>query len=157
MQTKTRALREHLEYKIPKFRLAMIRENDVEPIAIYSPDDIERFIEPLKHFSEEYFLAFHLDTTNHITGYHEVSHGTLSASLVHPREVFKAALLTNAHSIIVAHNHPSGGLTPSSEDLETTAKLIEAGKLLGVPVVDHIIVSYRGTKSIREYHPELWR
>jgi DNA repair protein RadC len=85
-----------------------------------------------------------------------VSHGTISASLVHPREVFKAALLSNAHTIIVAHNHPTGELTPSDEDLQTTEQLVKVGRLLGVSVLDHIIVSFRGIKSLREYHPDLF-
>jgi DNA repair protein RadC len=76
--------------------------------------------------------------------------------LVHPREVFKAALLANSHSLIVAHNHPAGSLTPSLEDIETTEVLIKAGKLLGVPVADHIIVSSNGIQSLRELRPGLW-
>lgn len=89
-------------------------------------------------------------------GYQIVSRGTLSASLVHPREVFKTALLANSHAIIVAHNHPAGSLSPSAEDIETTETLINAGKLLGVPVVDHVIVSSSGTCSLRETRPHLW-
>jgi len=91
-----------------------------------------------------------------VTGYQIVSHGTLSASLVHPREVFKAALVANTHTIIVAHNHPTGSLEPSREDLDTTETLIKAGELLGVKVLDHIIVSSNGTVSLRETHGYLW-
>lgn len=155
---KTRALKKHLQYKIPQIRLALIRENDVKPSAIYTPSDIELFAEPLKHATEEYFIAFHLDTKHNVVGFHEVSHGTLSASLVHPREVFKfkAGLLSNAHAILVAHNHPSGSLAPSAEDLETTKQLVTAGKILGVPVIDHIIVAHSGIRSLREYEPRLF-
>lgn len=153
---KTRALKKHLQYKVPQLRLALIRENDVKPSAVYTPSDIELFAEPLKVATEEYFIAFHLDTKHNVVGYHEVSHGTLSASLVHPREVFKAVLLSNAHAVLVAHNHPSGSLTPSKEDLETTTQLVSAGKLLGVAVVDHIIVAHLGIRSIREYYPSLF-
>jgi len=112
--------------------------------------------EYLQFFSEEHFISFHIDAKNTIIGYHDISHGTLNASLVHPREVFKAALLTNAYGIIVAHNHPAGSLDPSREDLETTTQLIKAGALLGVNVIDHLIVSSNGMRSLRERYPELW-
>jgi DNA repair protein RadC len=82
--------------------------------------------------------------------------GTVSESLVHPREVFKAALLSNAYSIIVAHNHPGGSKTASSEDIETTKILIKAGDLMGVKVVDHIIVTADGLTSLREDYNYLW-
>jgi DNA repair protein RadC len=144
-------LQKHLRYRVPQMKLALIRQRVCEPSTIFTPSDIDQFTEPLKHFSEEYFIAYHLDTKHHVIGYHEVSHGTLSSSLVHPREVFKAALLSNAHSIIVAHNHPTGSLTPSDEDLATTKQLVEAGKIMGVPLLDHIIVSCRGLRSLREY------
>ncbi|MBX9772200.1 MAG: hypothetical protein K2X29_12560 [Candidatus Obscuribacterales bacterium] len=153
---KATALKKHLRYQIPQIKLALIRENDVEPKKIFSPNDIAIFVEPLKLASEEYFIAFHLDSRHNVIGFHEVSHGTLSASLVHPREVFKAALLSNSHALIVAHNHPGGSLAPSRDDLETTEQLISAGKILGVNIIDHIIVSYAGIRSIREYHPDLF-
>jgi DNA repair protein RadC len=152
----TKLISKHLKYKIPQFKLALIREPEPKATSIHTPDDIEQFVEPMKHFSEEYFVAFHLDAKHHVIGYHEVSHGTISASLVHPREVFKAALLSNAHTIIVAHNHPTGELTPSDEDLQTTEQLVKVGRLLGVSVLDHIIVSFRGIKSLREHYPDLF-
>lgn len=151
-----RTLKRELKYKIPQFKLALLREREIETFQIRTPDDIQYYAEPLKHMAEENFVAFHLDVKNHIIGYHVVSHGTLTATLVHPREVFKAALLSNANSIIVAHNHPAGSLIPSVEDEETTKVLIAAGKLLGVSVVDHVIVSINGCRSIREYNPEWW-
>lgn len=82
-------IKNYLESKVPQIRLAVVRENDpVEPIAVLSPADLEHFLEPMKHHSEEYFVALHLNTRYEITGFHEVSHGTLDSSLVHPREVF---------------------------------------------------------------------
>lgn len=97
-----------------------------------------------------------LDARLQVTGYHVVSHGTVSASLVHPREVFKAAILNNAVSVVVAHNHPAGSTDPSQEDLDTTRQLIAAGRLLGIEILDHLIVSFRGVSSIRESHPGLF-
>ena len=150
------ALKKKLRYMVPEIRLALIKEGGVKAKGIRRPDDMEQFVEPLKFFSEEHFISFHVDAKNAIIGYHDISHGTLNASLVHPREVFKAALLTNAYGIIVAHNHPAGSLDPSREDLETTTQLIKAGALLGVNVIDHLIVSSNGMRSLRERYPELW-
>lgn len=90
--------------------------------------------------AEESFYIFTLDTKNQINGIFEVSRGTLNTSIVHPREVFKRALLQNANSIILIHNHPSGDPTPSQEDLKMTKKLIEAGNILGIKILDHVII-----------------
>jgi DNA repair protein RadC len=152
----TRSLKRHLKYIVPQMRLALIKEPGAAPVPITCPDDIEKFVEPLKIYSEEHFVAFHLDAKNQVIGYHIVSHGTVSASLVHPREVFKAALLANSHAIIVAHNHPAGSLTPSDEDIDVTRTLIKAGQLMGVNVIDHIIVSSNGLCSLRETRGYLW-
>jgi DNA repair protein RadC len=153
----TRTLKKHLKYKIPQIKLAILRESTSEPLpAISTPDDFEEYLEPLKHMSEEHFVSLHLNAKNQVTGYHVVSHGTVSASLVHPREVFKAALLNNAYCIVVAHNHPAGSNDPSADDLETTKQLVAAGNILNVHILDHLIVSYRRVSSIRESHPHLF-
>lgn len=137
-------------------RLALIKEPGAKPLPVNCPDDLAKFVEPLRHYAEEYFIAFHLSATNTICNYQVISHGSLSASLVHPREVFKGAIIANSHALIVAHNHPGGSLTPSREDLETTETLIKAGALLGVKLIDHIIVSFNGLQSLREHCPHLW-
>lgn len=150
-------LKRHLKYLVPEVRLALIREpSSKPPLEIRCPADIEQFVEPLKFYSEEFFVCFYLNSRQFVTSYNVTSHGTVSASLVHCREVFKAAILANSHSIIVAHNHPGGSMDPSADDLATTKTLIAAGQLLGVNVIDHIIVSFNGIKSLREYYPELW-
>jgi DNA repair protein RadC len=133
-----------------------------ERILIRTPLDAGRFLEPLKYASEEHFVSLHLNAKNEIIGLHEVSHGTLSSSLVHPREVFKAAIIANSHAIIVCHNHPSGSLiSPSEEDLQTTQQLLDAGKLMGVAVIDHLIVGPNQESedlySLRENYPGLWQ
>jgi DNA repair protein RadC len=150
-----RTLKKHLKYMVPQMRLVLVKEPGAR-VAINGPEDLSKFVEPLKHYSEEHFVAFHLDAKINLVGYHIVSHGTVSSSLVHPREVFKAALLANSSSIIVAHNHPTGSLEPSREDFEVTEILIKAGDLLGVKVLDHIIVSSSGTRSLREDYGHLW-
>ena len=91
-----------------------------------------------------------LNTKNRVIGTHLISIGTLDASLVHPREVFRPAILDSASSIILVHNHPSGDPTPSKEDLAVTRRLEDAGKLLGIDVLDHIVVASGGAVSIRE-------
>ena len=152
----SRTLKKHLKYIVPEMRLALIKEPGGKPVSVGTPADLEQFVAPLKFYSEEHFVAFHLDAKNQVIGYHVVSHGTVSASLVHPREVFKAALLANSHAIIVAHNHPAGSLTPSDEDIDVTRTLIKAGQLMGVNVIDHIILSSNGLCSLRETRGYLW-
>lgn len=89
---------------------------------------------------EEYMYMICMNTKNRIIGVFEISHGNVNSSIVGTREVFQKALLANAVSIILIHNHPSGDVTPSREDVEITKRLVEAGKILGVQVLDHIIV-----------------
>jgi DNA repair protein RadC len=107
----------------------------------------------------EKFLIVTLDTQLRLIGIHEITSGTLDSSLVHPREVFRHAYLCNASSIILMHNHPSGDVLPSSNDLQVTKRLKEAGDLLGITVTDHIVVGHDPNSgnwnaySIRENHP----
>lgn len=103
----------------------------------------------LEEEDRENFLVISLDTKNHINGINVISTGTLNSSLVHPREVFKMAILNNSNSIIIAHNHPSGDTEPSNEDIKVTDKLVECGKILGIEVLDHIIVG-EGYYSFKE-------
>lgn len=105
--------------------------------------------EKLAREKKEHFAILCLDTRNNLI-FNEVSVGTLNASLVHPREVFKKAIQANSAQVIVAHNHPSGDPKPSEEDLITTKRLVEAGKILGIAVTDHIIVSNNNCISLRE-------
>lgn len=92
----------------------------------------------------EVFLVMMLNTKNEVVGLHRAHVGSLNSSIVHPRDVMKAAILNNAASIIVSHQHPSGNPTPSQEDIEVTKRLAEAGKILGIEVLDHVIVSHTG-------------
>ena len=92
----------------------------------------------------EYFVVMLLDQKNRIIGLHTVSIGSLTASIVAPREVFKVAILANCANILVSHNHPSTDCQPSREDRAITTRLVEAGKLLGIAVLDHVIISGTG-------------
>lgn len=89
---------------------------------------------------QEHFVVLALDTKHRMNGYKVIGSGTLTSSLVHPREVFRAGILLGSASVIVAHNHPSGDPTPSEEDLALTRRLEECGSLLGIPLADHIIL-----------------
>ena len=98
----------------------------------------------------EVFAILCLSTKHRVIAYHEVSRGTLDATLVHPRDVFRAALMSNTGSIILAHNHPSGDPSPSADDIQLTRRLVAAGALLGVDVLDHIIVGDSRYYSFKE-------
>ena len=105
----------------------------------------------------EIFVVLCLDKKGYITTYHEAHIGTLNQSLIHPREIFKSAILSNASSIIVGHNHPSGDVTPSNSDLKVTKTLVETGKILDIAVLDHIIVSVKDAISLREKYDYIFR
>ena len=94
----------------------------------------------LSNETKEHFLALHMDSKNRILCLDHVSSGSLNASIVHPREVFKGCLLSSAAAVLFLHNHPSGNPDPSKEDLELTTRLKQAGDLLGLRVLDHIII-----------------
>lgn len=98
----------------------------------------------------EVFLVLLLSTRHRLLAYHEVSRGTLDSTLVHPREVFKAAILANASAVVLAHVHPSGDPSPSSDDRDLTRRLVAAGALLGIDVLDHIVVSHDRYASFKE-------
>lgn len=103
----------------------------------------------------EVFVALALDARHRILALWTVSQGSATATLVHPREVFGPALRVGAVAVIVAHCHPSGDCTPSAEDVEVTRRLLAAGELLGVPVLDHVVIGAGAFTSIRERVPEL--
>lgn len=117
---------------------------------IDSPRAALRELGDLAALRKEHFVALYLDACHRPLYRETVSVGTLTASLVHPREVFAPALERPAAALIVAHNHPSGDPAPSREDRETTRRLCEAGRILGLPVLDHLIVASRGYFSFRE-------
>ncbi len=122
---------------------------EVDGRRITTPDVAASIFRELIGFdAQEVFCALLLDTRVRVLGYHEISRGTLTQSLVHPREVFKAAILANATAIIIGHNHPSGDPTPSPEDNKVTERMESAGKLIGIGVLDHVII---GEGSFHSY------
>ncbi|MCL6610616.1 MAG: DNA repair protein RadC [Peptococcaceae bacterium] len=108
---------------------------------IKSPDDAAGLVmEEMRHLDREHFRALLLNIRNQVIGVDKVSVGTLNSSAVHPRELFRNAIKRSAASVILVHNHPSGDPTPSREDLDITLRLSEAGKIIGIEVLDHIII-----------------
>lgn len=119
--------------------------------AIRSPEDVHRHLLPrLRLAQRESFRVLLLDGRHRLIGEEEVSVGTLTASLVHPREVFREAIRVAAAAVLLVHNHPSGDPSPSAEDRTVTARLRAAGELIGIQVVDHVIVAEGGHYSFRE-------
>jgi len=128
-------------------RLAARRLRPGDPVR--GPADVFRhFHARLRHARHERFLVVLLDGRHRMMREVVISQGTLTASLVHPREVFRPALREAAAAVVLVHNHPSGDPTPSTEDREITARLADAGSLLGVPVLDHVVIAERGWVSL---------
>ncbi len=113
-------------------------------------DSAAVFTTMLQDEASEVFAILCLSTKHDVLAYHEVSRGCLDSTLVHPREVFKAAILANAGSIELAHNHPSGDPTPSPDDMTLTRRLVDAGRLIGVDVLDHVVIGDGRYASFRE-------
>ncbi len=143
-------------YQQHRVRVRLVREGAPPSIKIRSAQEVYEFFRQLRTFDREVFCSLHLDTRNYVLGCEEVSRGSLSQSLVHPREVYKAAILGNAASIIVAHNHPSGDPAPSSEDHAVTQRLYDAGELIGIPLLDSVIIGCTQYYSIRESDSTSW-
>jgi DNA repair protein RadC len=110
------------------------------PRRLSGPRDVYEFLKDLESLDREVFYSIHLDGKNQVVSCEEVSKGTLTCSLVSPREVYKGAILSSASSIIIAHNHPSGDPRPSGEDAGITFRLYEAGEILGIPLIDSFII-----------------
>lgn len=121
------------------------------PTVIRSPRDVADYMmEEMRYLAQEHFVVLFLNTKNHVLGHETIFVGSLNASIVHPREVFQAALRRNCASIICLHNHPSGDPNPSPEDAEVTRRLVEAGKIIGIEVLDHVIIGNGCYTSMRE-------
>lgn len=126
----------------PRVRVMLVRDRGpiyVRPLS--SSSEVDALLrEEMLSWDRERFVALLLDGRNKLLGIDEVSKGSLGASIVHPRELFKAAILANAAAIICAHNHPSGDPTPSAEDRRITERLRRAAEVLGIPILDHIVI-----------------
>lgn len=121
-------------------------------VQITNPQIIyEQFSMRYRHEKQENFVVFFLDTKNQVICFKTLFIGTLNTSVVHPREIFKEAIKNSCNAIICMHNHPSGILTPSKEDIEITTIIHETGKLVGIPLLDHLIISEEGYFSFKQH------
>jgi DNA repair protein RadC len=122
-----------------------------DSVSVTRPQDAaDLLMEELRHLREEHFVVLFLNTKNRVIGRQTLSIGSLNASVVHPREVFRAAIRRSSASILCAHNHPSGDPTPSPEDLQLTRRLSEAGELVGIELLDHIVIGDNRYVSLKE-------
>lgn len=128
------------------YRLEVVRTRIAQPQAPFNSTRgvVQRYAHVMNR-DRELLIRLDLDSRNRLIGKETVSIGTVNSSLVHPREVFKGAILNNASRIVVLHNHPSGNPEPSDEDLEVQERLQEAGELLGIPLLDFLILGEDGT------------
>lgn len=118
---------------------------------VRSPQDVVNLImEEVRYLDREHFKALLLNTKNQILNVITVSIGSLNASIVHPRELFKDAIKVSAAAVVLVHNHPSGDPTPSREDVEVTKRLIEAGKIIGIDVLDHVVIGNGRWVSLKD-------
>ncbi|WP_421385501.1 RadC family protein [Bacillus salacetis] len=119
--------------------------------SIRSPEDGANYVmNDMRFLSQEHFVCLYLNTKNQVLHKQTIFIGSLNASIVHPREVFKEAFRRSAASIICIHNHPSGDPTPSREDIEVTKRLVECGKIIGIEVLDHLIIGEKKYVSLKE-------
>lgn len=122
-----------------------------DQFTIRTPKDVFDFLEPeLRYQTKEHFICLFLNTKNRLICKETVSIGSLNAAIVHPREIFRAAIKRCSASLICAHNHPSGDATPSTEDLILTKRLREAGEIIGIEVLDHVIIGGNRFYSLKE-------
>ena len=139
---------------VQRYDIRLVRDGrltlEETPIIRRPEDTLPILAAELSELAYERFIALALSTKNHVIAVLPVSSGSLNASIVHPRELFQRVILSNAASIILCHNHPSGDPTPSPEDIHLTRKLVEAGQLLDIPILDHIILGFPGYTSFKE-------
>jgi len=131
------------------FELSRRLLKDKQTEILLSPRDVWENLHDIRDNKKEHFIVFYLDARNQKIQREIISIGILNANLIHPREVFEPAILHTAAQILIAHNHPSGEIKPSDDDIAVTKRLVEAGKILGIEIVDHVIVSQNSFLSLK--------
>jgi len=142
-------------YKEITVDIMMLRETPIGP-RMFSPEQIAEHVKDLSRCAQEQFVVLTFNTRNQLIDRHMVALGSLNSTIVHPREVFRVAILDSAASIVIIHNHPSGDPSPSANDIRITKKLIEASKIMEIQILDHVIIGRKnesgqnGFLSLRE-------
>jgi DNA repair protein RadC len=124
-------------------------DGDSTPL-VRGPESVYELCRDIRSMNREHFVGFYLNSRNQVLRREIISIGSLNASIVHPREVFTPAIAVSAASLVLAHNHPSGDPTPSEEDLAITRRLLEAGRIIGIDVLDHVVVARESYASFKE-------
>lgn len=138
-------------FEIVKIKQVVTESESFKGVTIRSPLDVAQFIQnEIGDEDREVFFVVCLNVKNRVVAVHRASVGSLNSAVIHPREVFKAAILNNAARIIISHNHPSEILSPSPEDIQVTERLVEAGLILGIEVLDHLIIGETKFVSLKE-------
>ena len=137
-----------------KFKQLLLADGNIQlekaDDILTSPLKVYRNLKSIRQLKKEVFVGVALNSRNGIIKKEVISIGTLNSALVHPREVFEFAIRHSAAAIIIAHNHPSGNTEPSEEDIKVTKRLADAGEIIGIEVLDHLIVSHTGYTSLKE-------
>jgi len=118
---------------------------------ILMPSDILGHLKKYSSKTQEYFIAITLNGAHDVINVNEITKGLVNKTLVHPREIFRACIMDNSAAVILSHNHPSGSPEPSIEDIDLTDKIKQAGEIIGIPVLDHIIISRNKSYSFKEH------
>ena len=142
-----------MSYRLPRYRVTLVREGTcaVDHNTIRSPEDVFAIMgAEYANAVVETAMMLALDSKNKIIAMFTVSTGSLNASIIHPRDIFQRAILSNAASVILVHNHPSGDPTPSPEDIDLTRKLVEAGRVMDIAVLDHVVIGDGRFISLKE-------
>ena len=139
-------------YEGYRTRVRLIREGrgTYEPLTIAQPRDAYEFLKDIANYDREVLYSVMLDANNSVIGCEEVSRGSLNTTGAHPREIYKSAILANSLAILLGHNHPSGNLQPSQDDVDFTRAVSRAGEIIGIRLYDHIIVTDKGYTSLKE-------
>ena len=142
---------EGMQYTIPHVEFRVVNETKAEYGQVRGPEGVADLIRKLTDgLTDERFYSVCLDNRNNVLAVHLCSIGDHASTLVHPRSVYRTAVYSSAVAIVVAHNHPSGDVTPSAEDINVTKRLHEAGKILGIPMMDHVIIAGNRHQSMRQ-------
>lgn len=139
-------------YRLTQYKVSLVKDSSAMAEGTRRIGDISDVVTAVKDMTlldREQLRVIYLNARHQIIGWEIISQGTLTASLAHPREIFKGAILASAAGIIMAHNHPSGDPSPSDEDIRLTKRIVQAGQIMGIELLDHVIVAESGSYSFK--------